>query len=279
MVRYPGSFPSLIRRAALQATMLNAPSLAALEGIRHGFFTREDGVSSGIYASLNCGPGSSDEPENVIENRIRVATDMGVPASGLITLYQVHSPVAVIVDEPWAQADAPQADAMVSVEPGIALGILTADCVPVLFADAEAGVIGAAHAGWKGAAGGVLEATVAAMEEMDADAANIHAVIGPCIHQQSYEVSSDFRDTILSLGDDNARFFVAGDRDGHFQFDLPGYVRTRLEQTGIGSVEDMVLDTYADEQRFFSFRRTTHRSEPDYGRQISVISLNGQETI
>lgn len=253
--------------------MLSSSSLAALDGIRHGFFTREDGVSSGIYASLNCGPGSSDDPANVVENRARVATQMDVPASGLITLYQVHSPVAVIVDEPWVQGDAPQADAMVTVEPGIALGVLTADCVPVLFADAKAGVIGAAHAGWKGAAGGVLEATVAAMEEMDADAANIHAAIGPCIHQPSYEVSSDFRDTILGLGEVNDRFFEAGERDGHYQFDLPGYVRSRLEQIGIGGIDDVGVDTYGDEQRFFSFRRTTHRSEPDYGRQISVITL------
>lgn len=255
--------------------MLTSSSLSELNGIRHGFFTRENGASEGIYASLNCGPGSSDVAENVTENRTRVAEYMGVPSSGLITLYQVHSPVAVIVDEPWSLADAPQADAMVSVEPGIVLGILTADCVPVLFADSRAGVIGAAHAGWKGAVGGVLEATIAAMEEMDANLDDVHAAIGPCIHQTSYEVGSDFRDTFVTLDEKNHRFFIDGERAGYHQFDLPGYVRSRLERAGIAVIDDLALNTYDDEHRFFSFRRTTHRGEPDYGRQISVISLEG----
>lgn len=255
--------------------MLTSSPMAALDGIRHGFFTRENGVSTDIYASLNCGPGSSDDPANVVENRSRVAERMGVPSHSLITLYQVHSPTAVIVDEPWEQSAAPQADAMVTVEPGIALGVLTADCVPVLFADATARVIGAAHAGWKGAVGGVLEATVAAMEEMDATLGDIHASVGPCIHQASYEVSGEFRQTVLGLENGNDRFFADGARDGHFQFDLPGYVRARLVRTGIGSVDDLAMDTYVDDQRFFSFRRTTHREEGDYGRQISVITLEG----
>lgn len=253
--------------------MLTSSSIAAMDGIRHGFFSREGGHSGGIYSSLNCGPGSADDPENVIQNRALVAGALGVVPSGLITLYQVHSPIAIIVDQPWLQADAPKADAMVSAEPGIALGVLSADCVPVLFADVEAGVIGAAHAGWKGASGGILEATVAAMEELDADVARIHAVIGPCIHQPSYEVGSEFRDVIIELSPENARFFADGAKSEHFQFDLPGYVAARLQSTGVCHVEDLSIDTYADEARFFSFRRTTHRNEPDYGRQISAIAL------
>ncbi len=244
-----------------------------MASIRHGFFTREGGESEGVYESLNCGPGSSDMPERVSGNRAQVAEKMCVEPANLVTLYQVHSPMAVIVEKPWVQADAPKADAMVSVEPGIALGILTADCVPVLFADPDAGVIGAAHAGWKGALGGVLEATVAAMEELNAEIARIHAVIGPCIQQESYEVDEGFRHALLTQGQDNERFFKAGVRDGHYQFDLPGFTRSRLEAAGVGQIEDLAVDTYTDENRFFSFRRTTHRSEPDYGRQISVIAL------
>ncbi len=253
--------------------MLTSTAFNRMDGIRHGFFTREGGHSDGIYASLNCGPGSSDDSGKVAQNRARVAERIGVAPSGLITLYQVHSPTTTVVDQPWDQADAPQADAMVSRKPGIALGILTADCVPVLFADPQAGVIGAAHAGWKGASGGVLEATVDAMEDMGADAKHIRAAIGPCIHQQSYEVGSDFRETIVALHAENVRFFMNGARDGYFQFDLPGYVFARLENRGVGYIDDLSIDTYPDESRFFSYRRTTHRQEPDYGRQISVIAL------
>lgn len=247
-----------------------------MDNIRHGFFTREGGRSEGVYASLNCGPGSSDEPGHVKQNRSSVAEALGVGPSDLVTLYQVHSPMAVIVDRPWEQGEAPQADAMVCVNPGIALGILTADCVPVLFAEPQAGVIGAAHAGWKGAVGGVLEATVAAMEELEADVSRIHAVIGPCIRQQSYEVDAGFRDSFIDRDSGNEQFFIAGERGGRFQFDIAGFVRSRLTAAGIVHVEDLSVDTYSDEERFFSYRRTTHRNEPDYGRQISVITLMDQ---
>ncbi len=265
--------PSLDGKAEVKPHMLTSSIFANMDRIRHGFFTREGGHSDGIYASLNCGPGSSDNVEKVGQNRTRVAEEIGVTSSGLVTLYQVHSSSVAIVDQPWKQSDAPQADAMVSAVPDIALGILTADCVPVLFADPDAGVIGAAHAGWKGASGGVLEATIAAMEEMDADARRIHAAIGPCIRQQSYEVSNDFMKTIVALHMGNTRFFTKGMRGGHFQFDLPGYVYARLDNLGVGHIDDLSIDTYTDERRFFSYRRMTHRHEPDYGRQISVITL------
>lgn len=253
--------------------MLTSSALDSMDGIRHGFFTREGGHSDGLYASLNCGPGSSDDLDTVMRNRASVAKRMGIAPPNLISVYQIHSPVAVIVENSWERTDAPKADAMVTVEQGIALAISTADCVPVLFADPEARVIGAAHAGWKGAAGGVLEACVAAMEELGADVERIHGTIGPCIHQDSYEVGSEFRDSIIALHDENDRFFILGERDGHFQFDLPGYVSSRLKGIGIGQIDDMAVDTYIDESRFFSFRRTTHRNEPDYGRQLSVIAL------
>ena len=244
-----------------------------MDTIRHRFFTREGGHSEGIYASLNCGPGSADDPDRVTQNRSSVAEAMGIAQPSLVTLYQIHSAVAVIVDQPWGQGDAPQADAMASKEPGIALGILTADCVPVLFADAQAGVIGAAHAGWKGAVGGVLEACVAAMVELGSDVKCIRAVIGPCIHQQSYEVDGRFREAIVAQNNASTRFFKQGVRDDRYQFDLPGFVFSRLEGAGVGHIDDLSIDTYADEDRFFSYRRTTHRNEPDYGRQISVITL------
>jgi len=257
--------------------MLTSSIFERMDGICHGFFTRDGGHSDGIYASLNCGPGSSDDADRVSRNRARVAEELGVVSSGLITLHQVHSSTAVIVDQPWVHGEAPQADAMVSVVPGIALGILTADCVPVLFADPESGVIGAAHAGWKGAFGGVLEATIAAMEEQSADVSRIYAAIGPCIHQRSYEVGTEFMETIVALKAENARFFAEGVRNGHFQFDLPGYVFSRLKNAGIGQIEDLSIDTYVDEDRFFSYRRTTHCGEPDYGRQISVIAITRTE--
>lgn len=253
--------------------MLRSTAFENLGRIRHGFFTREGGRSDGLYTSRNCGTGSDDDPENVAQNRADVARELDVESLNLLTLYQIHSPMAVIVEEPWKQGDAPQADAMVCREAGIALGILTADCVPVLFADPEAGVVGAAHAGWKGATGGVLESTIAAMEELGGGAGRIHAAIGPCIQQDSYEVSRDFRETVEALDQDNEAFFRDGDREGHFQFDLPGYVSHRLENAGVGSIDNLAIDTYEDENRFFSYRRMTHRKEQDYGRQISVIAL------
>lgn len=246
--------------------------------IRHGFFTREGGVSRGVYTSLNCGPGSGDDPAHVAENRRRAAERLAGTTAGrtvppLCSLYQVHGADVVSVTEPWNAEDRPKADAMVTDRPGLALGILTADCTPVLFADIEAGVVGAAHAGWKGALGGVLAATVTAMERLGADRSRIRAAIGPTIAQGSYEVSADFRATFMAADPAYARFFVPAPRQGHARFDLPGFVRDRLAAAGITAIDDLKLDTYGDSRRFFSFRRTTHHGESDYGRQISAIMI------
>lgn len=239
-------------------------------GIAHGFFGRTGGVSTGIYESLNCGPGSNDDPVAVAENRQRVADHFGAE---LVTLHQIHSSVVVPVSVAWGDAR-PQADGVVTKTPGLALGILTADCAPVLFADAKARVIGAAHAGWKGAIGGVIESTLAAMEELGANRANIAAAVGPCIAQASYEVGVDFRSTFLDADSGNARFFIASDRPDHYRFDLEAYVVHRLKTAGIEHPKSLGADTYAREADFYSFRRATHRKEPNYGRQISVIALS-----
>lgn len=241
--------------------------------VRHGFLSREGGASVGIYAGLNCGPGSNDDPQVVVENRRRAQMMVGLNDAELLTCYQIHSAAVVRVDAPWKQSDAPRADAMVTDKPGLALGILTADCAPVLFADAEAGVIGAAHAGWKGAAGGVLQATIAEMVALGAQASRIHAVVGPCIHQASYEVGEDLRLQVISATPWADWCFERAARPGHYQFDLPSYVSGELQRQDLGAVEVINCDTYTDETRFFSYRRTTHRSEPDYGRQMSVIGL------
>ncbi|MEG3619889.1 peptidoglycan editing factor PgeF [Magnetovibrio sp. PR-2] len=242
--------------------------------IRHAFCTREGGVSDGIYAGLNCGPGSSDVPENVQENRSRALgkLDLGAHAK-LVTCYQFHSPKAVCVTEPWDPADPPKADAMVTDRPGIALGILTADCAPVLFMDETAGVVGAAHAGWKGAQGGVLAATLAEMVALGADIANIHAAVGPCIHQASYEVGEDLRLAVNEASPWADWCFERGAKPDHYQFDLPSYVSGELQRLDVSKVEVVAYDTYRNEDLFFSYRRTTHRGEPDYGRQISLIGL------
>jgi YfiH family protein len=253
--------------------MLTAKPLDVLTHIRHGFFTREGGVSKGIYASLNCGYGSDDDTENVRENRARVADKLSVEREKLLTVYQIHSPAVALVREAWTPDTAPQADAMVTATPGIALGILTADCAPVLFADQKAQVIGAAHAGWKGAVTGVLEATIEAMLRLGAERRNIAAAIGPCISQDAYEVGPEFHERFLSEDAANARWFKPSDNPGHFMFDLPGYVVSRLEASDIGTVAALGHCTYQDERRFFSFRRTTHRKEKDYGRQISALML------
>ena len=244
---------------------------ANLAGVAHGFFGREGGVSEGLYASLNCGPGSRDDPAKVAENRTRVVTAIA-PASRLATLAQIHSPNVHIVDTDWDAARHPEGDGMVSAAPGLMLGIQTADCAPVLFADAEARVIGAAHAGWKGALHGVLEATIEAMEELGAKRGQIAAAIGPCISQANYEVGPDFR---AHFAEDagSAAFFVASDKAGHFRFDLPGYAARRLARAGIGDIVQTGLSTYPPENGFFSYRRTTHRGEADYGREISAIVL------
>lgn len=238
--------------------------------MRHGFFTRKGGASSGIFQGLNCGTGSSDLSEIVAINRGRVADAMGVGPEALLTVDQVHSADAVAVTGPLHGR--PKADAMVTATPGLALAILTADCQPVLFADAKAGVIGAAHAGWRGAFDGVLEATLDAMEALGARRADVTAVVGPCISQAAYEVGPEFFDTFRDEDPANTRFFVAGNGD-RMLFDLPGYGLHRLRRAGVGHAEWTRHCTYRDSERFYSFRRTTHAREADYGRLISVIRL------
>ncbi|KQT49273.1 polyphenol oxidase [Methylobacterium sp. Leaf456] len=250
--------------------VIEAPELGVLPGLRHAFFTREGGVSEGLYASLNGGRGSSDAPERVAENRARMTRHLDLPPQNLVSLYQVHSADVVTVEAPLSER--PKADAMVTRVPGLALGIATADCGPILFADPENRVVGAAHAGWKGALGGVAEATVAAMERLGAVRSKIVAVLGPTISQANYEVGADFVARFRTEVPGSERFFSEG-REGHAQFDLPAFILARLAEAGIGKATALGLCTYADADRFYSFRRTTHRSEPDYGRLISAITL------
>ncbi|SLN15019.1 Laccase domain protein YfiH [Roseovarius albus] len=242
----------------------------SLTPLRHGFFTRKGGASSGVFEGLNCGQGSSDQDDIVKINRTRVAEAMGVELSHLTTVYQVHSATVEVIDGPLTER--PKADAMVTKTPGLAVGILTADCQPVLFADAEAGVIGAAHAGWRGAVDGVLEATIEAMETLGANRARINAVIGPSISQAAYEVGPEFIETFVDHDPDNARFFANG-KEGHYQFDLTGFGLHVLRQAGVAHAEWIRHCTYSDPSRFYSYRRTTHAKEADYGRLISAICL------
>ena len=253
--------------------LLQAPSLAALPGIRHGFFTRAGGVSQGLYASLNAGLGSHDAPENVHENRARMAAALGVAREHLVTAYQVHSPDVVIAETAWTRADAPRADAVVTRVPGLAVGVTTADCGPVLFADAEAGVVGATHAGWQGALTGVVEATLAAMERLGAARSRIAAALGPMIRQPNYEVGPELVARFTEAAADNARFFQPSPRPAHALFDLAGLIVARLRGAGIERFEDIASCTYADPSRFYSYRRATHRREPDYGRHVSAIAI------
>lgn len=246
--------------------------LSAVPGLRHAFFTREGGVSSGIYASLNGGVGSSDDAAHVTENRRRMAEHLGVAPARFLTVFQIHSPDVAIATAPWDTESRPRADAMVTKIPGLAIGVTAADCGPILFADPAARVIGAAHAGWKGAFGGVLENTIAAMEELGAARGGIIAAIGPLIRQPSYEVGAEFVARFAEADKDNARFFVPSSRADHAMFDLAGYIRQRLERAGILMIDDTGVDTYADE-RLFSYRRSVHRKEPDYGRNIHAIVL------
>lgn len=250
---------------------LTHPSLA-LTGIAHGFFTREGGVSTGLYASLNCGTGSQDARDRVLENRARVTTALGVAADRLATPYQVHGTDVVTVETVWEPGHGPKADALVTDRPGIALGVGTADCGPILFADATAGVIGAAHAGWRGALAGVADSAIAAMEALGARRARIVAVLGPSISQANYEVGPELVAQFTQADPANARFFAPSSRDGHALFDLPGYTVARLKAAGV-TAADMGLCTYAEPARFYSYRRATHRGEPDYGRLISAIVL------
>jgi len=247
--------------------------LASRPGLRHAFFTRQGGQGDGIYASLNCGFGSDEAPAVVETNRAHAMALLGLPASALVTVHQIHSPDVSVVERPWARGDNPKADALVTDRPGVALGILTADCVPILFADSEAGVIGAAHSGWKGTRDGVSEATVAAMEKRGARCSRIHAAIGPAIQQKSYEVGPEFPERFIRLDPATERFFVPSPRPGHFMFDLPGLVAARLAALGLGSVERSAHDTAAEAELFFSYRRATLRGEPDYGRGLSAIAL------
>ena len=251
-------------------TTLEILTSPALSGVKHGFFTRKGGASSGIFSGLNCGHGSSDQTEAVALNRVRVATAMAVAPAALVGVNQVHSADVLVVEE--VPATPVRADALVTVRPGLLLSVLTADCQPVLFADREAGVVGAAHAGWRGSHDGVLEATLDAMEGLGAQRARITAVIGPCISQRAYEVGHDFMENFLSDDPQAARFFAGGPA-GKPLFDLPGYGLSRLRAAGVGQAEWTRHCTYSDPERFYSFRRTTHAGEADYGRLISVIRL------
>lgn len=242
-----------------------------LKDVPHGFLGRRGGVSKGLCAGLNVGLGSGDEREAIQANR-RLAVEAVAPGRRLATLHQVHSPTAIAVTEPYPDGARPHADALATDRPGLALGILTADCTPVLFADPAAGVIGAAHAGWKGAIGGVIAATVATMEALGARRGGIVAAIGPTIARKSYEVDDGFLRRFTGEDPAYERFFSAG-RAGHHQFDLEGFVMSRLADAGVSRVEALGLDTYSDADRFFSYRRATHRGEADYGRQISLIAL------
>lgn len=251
---------------------ITSPDLAAEPGIGHAFFTREGGVSTGIYASLNGGLGSADAPDAIVENRARMAAHLKVPASHLVSLYQVHSADVETVGGPW-QAERPKADGMVSAAPGVALGVSSADCGPILFCDSEARVVGAAHAGWKGAFSGIVASTVTAMEKLGARRERILAVLGPTISARAYEVGPEFVERFKAENHTYARFFTASERAAHAMFDLPAFIGLRAQEAGIGRFVDLGLCTYADEQRFFSYRRTTHRGEADYGRLISAITL------
>jgi YfiH family protein len=247
-----------------------ADCLKGLPGIRHGFFTRQGGVSADLYATLNCGPGSKDDSASVAENRARVAHYLHAHHPDVVTLYQVHSGTAVSVSAPIT-GERPKADAIVTATRGLAIGVLTADCTPVLFADPGAGVVGAAHAGWRGAVAGVLEATVAEMERLGAQRARIRAAIGPTINQDSYEVGPEFEAELIAISPANSRYFVRAAPDARAHFDLPGYVEGRLAAAHLHMIERQTPCTYRNESILYSFRRSQHRHEPDYGRQISAI--------
>lgn len=253
--------------------VIESGALSGLSHIAHAFFTRQGGVSKDLYATLNTGAGSGDERANVIENRARCAGHLRLDRDRLVSVHQIHSATVHVVTEPWAIGQGPQGDAMVTNEPGLALGVLAADCTPVLFADRANAVIGAAHAGWKGALGGVLEATLDAMERLGAARTGIIGAIGPTISKDAYEVGPEFEKRFLAQDAASASFFTPSARAGHFMFDLPGYVELRLKRAGVRTVDRLALCTYGDEARFFSYRRTTHRGESDYGRNLSAITL------
>jgi YfiH family protein len=254
------------------ASFLTAKALKT-PGVAHGFFTRQGGVSEGVYESLNGGVGSRDAPAAVAENRARIASALGVAPNRLAVPYQVHSSVAIAVAEPWAPDARPTCDGIATATRGLALGVTGADCGMILFADPRARVVGASHAGWKGALTGVIEATVAAMEQLGARRSDIMAALGPCIALASYEVGPEFVAAFATAGENTHRFFAPSQRPGRSMFDLHAYIAERVARAGVGQFEDLGLDTYAGEHLFFSYRRTTHRNEPDYGRLVSAIVL------
>jgi purine-nucleoside/S-methyl-5'-thioadenosine phosphorylase / adenosine deaminase len=254
--------------------MLSSPLLSAIPGLRHAFFTRDGGVSDGFYAGLNGGLGSNDDPANVRENRRRMADAMGIAPEQFLSVHQIHSPDAIVATAPWEGPLRPKADAIVTRVDGLAIGITTADCGPILFVDPNARVIGAAHAGWKGALTGIVESTIDAMEKLGAERGGIVAAIGPLIRQPSYEVGGEFVERFIEADADNAVFFIPSSRDGHAMFDLAGFIRMRLENAGVLMIDDLGVDTYSDE-RCFSYRRSVHRKEPDYGRHVHAIVLQG----
>jgi hypothetical protein len=255
-------------------TTIASPLLDAIPDLRHCFFSRDGGVSEGIYAGLNGGVGSNDDPAHVVENRRRMAAALGVTPDRFLTAYQVHSPDVAVANEPWDTASRPKVDAIVTRVPGLAIGVTAADCGPVLLVDPNARVIGAAHAGWKGALTGVLESTIAAMETLGAERNGIVAAIGPLIRQASYEVGDEFVARFVTADPDYASYFIPSTRAGHAMFDLGGFIRIRLESAGVLMIDDTGIDTYPDE-RFYSYRRSVHRHEPDYGRHVHAIALEG----
>lgn len=270
-----GIRPSTSQPSGTKPSPLTSPLLS---GTRHGFFTREGGVSTGPYASLNCSTRAGDDPANLVENRRRVAQWIGVSADNLLGVTQVHGKRVITVTEPWPFGAGEEADAMVTTRLDIALGTITADCAPVLFASADGRVVGAAHAGWRGALAGVLEATLNAMQDLGATPADIRAVVGPCIAQESYETGEDMHHAIVSADQQAARFFAPGQRPNHYQFDLAGWCVFRLERAGIGHAVALGVDTMRDDKRFFSHRRRTLAGGGPIGHQISVIApgvLNG----
>jgi YfiH family protein len=251
---------------------LESMLLSAIPGLRHAFFTRDGGVSDGVYNSLNGGIGSNDDPANVAENRSRMAEQMGVTPEYFLSVHQTHSPDVVVTSGPWRGASRPLADALVTRSEGLALGATAADCGAILLVDPNARVIGAAHAGWKGALTGIVESTVDAMEKLGAERSGIVAAIGPLIRQHSYEVGAEFVDRFVEADAENALFFLPAAREGHAMFDLAGFIRMRLENAGVLMIDDIGADTYSDE-RFYSYRRSVHRGEPDYGRHVHAIVL------
>ena len=251
---------------------LGSPLLSAIPGLRHAFFTREGGVSDGIYTSLNGGLGSNDDPRNVAENRRRMAEQLTVAPDHFLSAHQYHSPDAVVASRPWENGSRPRADAIVTRTEGLAISITAADCGPILLVDPHARVIGAAHAGWKGALTGILESAIRAMEGLGAERDGMVAAIGPMIRQHSYEVGSEFVERFIDTEADNAVFFMPSTRERHSMFDLAGFIRMRLESAGVLMIDDIGLDTYSDE-RFYSYRRSVHRKEPDYGRHVHAIAL------